>query len=160
MSTEEWRRVPDFPRYYVSSTGRVVSYRRGNRRELRPSVNAYGYKVVGLTNAAHNSPKLFVHRLVLTAFVGPCPDGMEGCHNDGDRTNNSVENLRWDTRAGNMQDAIAHGTHPQAGKKSCKYNHPFDDENTVVQGDGSRRCRACHARRSREYRERTARAAA
>lgn len=49
---------------------------------------------------------------MLTAFVGPCPDGMEGCHNDGDPHNNRLDNLRWDTRANNARDAIRHGTHP------------------------------------------------
>jgi len=45
-----------------------------------------------------------VHRLVLEAFVGPCPDGMEACHLDSDKTNNRVSNLRWDTHLENMRD--------------------------------------------------------
>lgn len=51
-----------------------------------------------------------VHRLVLRAFKGECPDGMEGCHNDGDPGNNHIDNLRWDTPANNHADKIAHGT--------------------------------------------------
>jgi hypothetical protein len=51
-----------------------------------------------------------VHCLVLEAFVGPCPPGMEGCHNDGDPENNDFRNLRWDTHAANMADAERHGT--------------------------------------------------
>lgn len=51
-----------------------------------------------------------VHRLVLEAFVGPCPEGMEGCHEDGDPTNNDLTNLRWDTHKGNMLDSVKHGT--------------------------------------------------
>lgn len=51
-----------------------------------------------------------VHRLVLTAFVGPCPKGMEGCHDDGDPLNNELRNLRWDTPRGNSQDRLKHGT--------------------------------------------------
>ena len=38
-----------------------------------------------------------VHRLVLETFVGAAPAGMEGCHNDGNRFNKRLENLRWDT---------------------------------------------------------------
>lgn len=52
----------------------------------------------------------YVHRLVLAAFVGPKPPGHEACHCDGDRQNNAVWNLRWDTRAGNHADKARHGT--------------------------------------------------
>jgi len=55
----------------------------------------------------------FVHRLVLEAFVGPCPGGMECRHLDGDPTNNRLDNLRWGTRKENMEDMVRHGT-------SCK----------------------------------------
>jgi hypothetical protein len=55
---------------------------------------------------------LYVHRLVLEAFVGPCPDGMEGCHGDGDTANNRLGNLRWDTPKSNRADASRHGTVP------------------------------------------------
>lgn len=51
-----------------------------------------------------------VHCLVLKAFVGPRPDGMEGCHWDGNPANNRLSNLRWDTPAGNLADAMRHGT--------------------------------------------------
>ncbi|HXS32025.1 MAG TPA: HNH endonuclease, partial [Steroidobacteraceae bacterium] len=51
-----------------------------------------------------------VHCLVLEAFVGPRPQGLVGCHYDGDVWNNHLSNLRWDTQAANIQDAIRHGT--------------------------------------------------
>ena len=41
--------------------------------------------------------KYFVHRLVLEAFVGNCPEGMECDHIDRNRSNNRIENLRWIT---------------------------------------------------------------
>lgn len=50
-------------------------------------------------------------RLVLEAFVGPCPEGMEACHfPDRDPANNQLENLRWDTHQANMVDKATHGT--------------------------------------------------
>jgi hypothetical protein len=58
-----------------------------------------------------------VHRLVLEAFVGPCPPGMECCHNDGNPLNNRLDNLRWDTRRSNQLDRNRHGTGSR-GEKS------------------------------------------
>ncbi len=59
----------------------------------------------------NNKAKTYkVHTLVLNAFVGPCPEGMECCHNDGDFTNNYVDNLRWDTHQENQRDMVKHGT--------------------------------------------------
>lgn len=51
-----------------------------------------------------------VNRLVLLAFKGPPPAGMEGCHNDGNHRNNKLANLRWDTHSGNERDKERHGT--------------------------------------------------
>lgn len=42
---------------------------------------------------------------------GPCPDGMEACHNNGDASDNRPENLRWDTHHNNNQDRLKHGTY-------------------------------------------------
>jgi hypothetical protein len=47
--------------------------------------------------------------LVLEAFVGSRPLGMDACHCNGDPHDNRVENLRWDTRKGNFADREAHG---------------------------------------------------
>ena len=51
----------------------------------------------------------YVHHLVLETFVGPRPEGMFGCHNDGNPINNRLDNLRWDYPAGNSADMVKHG---------------------------------------------------
>ncbi len=51
-----------------------------------------------------------MHTLVLLAFVGPRPDDMQACHNDGDKNNNRLSNLRWDFPARNHADKKRHGT--------------------------------------------------
>lgn len=53
---------------------------------------------------------LYVHTLVLEAFIGPRPLGMEACHKDGKPGNNKVGNLYWGTHKKNMEDSVAHGT--------------------------------------------------
>lgn len=59
---------------------------------------------------------VLVHRLILEAFVGSCPEGMEACHWNDDPTDNRLENLRWDTHRANGADMVRNGHH---GGASC-----------------------------------------
>ncbi|WP_247600195.1 HNH endonuclease [Mycobacterium intracellulare] len=82
--------------------------------------------------------------LVLEAFKGPRPNGAVSCHNDGNLDNNREDNLRWDSQSSNNFDRVKHGRHPEAGKTSCKNDHPFDEANTYIHPvNGRRQCRAC-----------------
>ena len=51
-----------------------------------------------------------IHRLVLRAFVGEPPVGMEAAHLDGNRKNAHLDNLRWVTKKENWSHRHAHGT--------------------------------------------------
>lgn len=64
---------------------------------LKSSRNSSGYLTVSLCRNGQRKSQC-VHRLVLEAFVGPCPEGMECNHIDGIKTNNCFENLEWVTR--------------------------------------------------------------
>jgi hypothetical protein len=46
----------------------------------------------------------------MAAFVGPCPDGCEVSHLDGDKGNNALNNLAYESRAENMGRKKIHGT--------------------------------------------------
>lgn len=126
---EEWRAVLGFEgKYEASSMGRIRSIDRvvqcptGPQRWpgkiLKPFMDTSGYLYVNLAlgGAGGGAKKTTVHSVVLTAFVGPPPPGMECCHNDGDRTNAAIENLRWDTRPNNSKDRRRHGTHRARAK--------------------------------------------
>ncbi len=116
---EIWKAIPDFPGYEVSNYGQVRSFWwRGcrhcyltitPRRILRPWVDHLGYAQVGLCkdNKKH---RFKIPRLVLLSFIGPCPPGMETCHNDGNQLNNFLGNLRWDSHANNCADIKKHGS--------------------------------------------------
>lgn len=81
----------------------------GEPRILKPFTAHGGYpKVKIVVNGERKA--LAVHLIVLEAFVGPRPEGMHGCHNNGDPTDNRPENLRWDTPRGNAADRMKHGT--------------------------------------------------
>lgn len=162
----EWRDVVGLEGLYqVSTSGLVRGVDRrvahGHSRSvfvsgriLKPTIINDGYQLMRMSKDDKQTSRL-VHRLVLEAFVGPCPDGMEGCHNDGDPGNNDLSNLRWDTRSNNNFDAIKHGTHVQARKTHCPQRHPYDAENAAryrdKQGVVRRRCRVCARKRASEY---------
>jgi hypothetical protein len=80
--------------------------------------------------------------LVLEAFVGPRPPGMDCCHDDGDSTNDALSNLRWDTKRANQADTLRHGRHWQSNKTACPLGHNLAAPNLVRQ-DYGRTCRAC-----------------
>ena len=52
-----------------------------------------------------------VHRLILEAFVGPCPKDMECRHLDGNKLNNKLNNLKLGTPKENQADRILHKTY-------------------------------------------------
>lgn len=110
----EYRDVSDFPGYRVGSDGTVWSQwttasRLGEWRRLKPNPLHWGHLQVTLKNGGGRK-SLQVHRLILAAFIGPPPTGMEGCHNDGKPGNCWLDNLRWDTPKSNQADRMRHGT--------------------------------------------------
>jgi len=112
----EYRELDFAPGYRVGSDGTVWTLKinqnrqRSDWRPLNPWIQK-GYASVKLGLGARKKYKTFrVHVLVLTVFVGPRPKGADGCHNNGCRSDNRLENLRWDARAENLNDRIAHGT--------------------------------------------------
>lgn len=113
---EVWKSVHDWPGYEVSNLGRVRSFKKKVKgqiawaitekpqRILKPSLGS-GYRQV---NLSHNG-ETQCHRiatLVLEAFVGPKSSNMEGCHKDCNKTNNRLDNLRYDTHRANIRDGV------------------------------------------------------
>lgn len=154
--TEEWRNIPGFRDYQVSTLGSLFSHKSG--RELSAAPNKGGYRQVNLRRDGQGHRR-YVHQLVAVTFIGPRPDGAEVRHLDGDRSNNSLANLVYGTTAENAQDRVRHGTDQNARKTHCKSGHPFDEVNTYrfssARQPHGRACRTCNraaARRSHERR--------
>jgi len=103
---ERWRKVRRGPGYKVSSEGRVKSVdrtlsdgRQAGGVMLTPWLDGDGYPTVSI-----NGEDVPVHLLVLEAFHGPRPYGMEGCHGPGGRQDNRAMALRWGTHRENERD--------------------------------------------------------
>jgi hypothetical protein len=111
--------------YEVSDLGRVrsldrVIYKKVTRDGLVAKIARKG-KIISQSRDTHGYPMLnlcvdgvvksaLVHHLVLFAFVGPKPEGMQCRHGDGIRSNNRLANLCWGTALENAADKRAHGT--------------------------------------------------
>jgi hypothetical protein len=170
---EKWLPVVGYEgAYEVSDHGRVRSldrtYTRMHRgapvqqslqgRILKPAPNRdKGYPHLSLHSDGVRRTTL-VHLLVLEAFAGPCPEGMEACHANDIANDNRLKNLRWDTRSENMREQVRNGNHHNANKTSCKWGHEYTPENTYIPPRGRRMCRTCmrEQRDSRRYRNRLA----
>ena len=102
---EIWKPIPDFPEYFVSNRGIVISHKLGKIRILKPGFNGYGYKIVSI--CGENGPiTRAIHRLVLLAFIGKPPPKYETNHKNGVKTDNRVENLEWITHKENVQHSF------------------------------------------------------
>lgn len=106
---EVWRSVVGFEKLYVvSSHGRVAALHGAHGEPafhiLKPgTITSRGTLNCVLTkNGARFNRRM--HRLVLDAFVGPCPAGFMGLHKNDIGSDNRCENLYWGTHADNMRD--------------------------------------------------------
>lgn len=125
QSTETWRPIPGWEGFYeASDLGNVRSVERKvshpfsgmitiRQRRIKTHPHPAGHRLLMLSRGGVGRGRTrLVHTLILQAFVGPRPDGMDGCHNDGNPANNRLSNLRWDTPSENMLDRIWHEKNP------------------------------------------------
>ena len=113
---EEWKSVwiddEEWP-YEVSDKGQV---RRMKGTEFgRPprgdnlSIHSDGRYSLSQLSKNGVVKTIRIHRLVLEAFLGPSPVGYETNHRDGNKSNNSIENLEWVTPLENRKHATLNG---------------------------------------------------
>lgn len=99
------------------------------------------------------------HRYAYELLVGPIPPGLHIDHvvERGCRHRHCVNpaHLEPVTPGENIRRGMTGKTnHANSRKTHCPQGHPYDAENTVVWGDGARRCRICERRKNREKQKR------
>ena len=95
--------------YEITRDGKVIN--KTNNHILKPQPNGKGYLRVSIGGKLE-----FVHRLVATKYI-PNPEGKEQVnHKDGNKLNNSVENLEWVTNQENRNHAVETGLHLEGEK--------------------------------------------
>lgn len=155
---EIWKDVPGYEGMYqvsdcgrVRSLDRVVETRNGQRRKYRGGMMKLTKGLVflhlSLTNVGerrtHN-----VHALVMEAFVGPRPKGMEVCHGPKGQLVNSLHNLRYGTPSENHMDMRRDGTrYVKAVVRSDGKRYPSQTEAAEDSGyHNSQICMVCKGR--------------
>lgn len=115
----KWIPVQGFKGYYATEEGEIGSEWRPTRtgrhngfpiRKLAQRPNLHGYMTVKVMGKG-----ITVHRMVTAAFLGIRPRNLQVCHNDGNKQNNHISNLRYDTKTSNEGDKIRHG-HSTSGE--------------------------------------------
>ena len=130
------RKIRRAPGYKVSSTGRVRSLprilsdgRAHGGQALRPYPDQDGYLCVTI-----RGERVKVHHLVLEAFHGPRPYGLEACHGPDGLLDNRAEVLRWDTHQENLKDRERNKKRQAEGLDLNGTHHPRPLETSVTIG--------------------------
>ena len=116
MDGEIWKNVKElFPElindYYVSNLGRV----KNHKNTILDGTNSAGYRVICISNGVHR-----IHRLVASLFIENPENKRCVNHKDGNKNNNCVNNLEWNTHSENTQHAMDNNLNSTAIKIKIK----------------------------------------
>ena len=113
---EVWRDIPGFPSYQASNMGRVRSCKSGEWQVLKATPHPRtGYLIVSPRVRGRYIARS-VHRLVASAFLGAA-NGRDVNHINGNKRNNSLENLEYLSRGDNHRHAYRTGLREPVGKR-------------------------------------------
>lgn len=131
---EEWRPVKGYEGLYeVSNMGRVKSLHTSQGIILKQCMNTKGYMGIDLYKNGTRNMKM-VHRLVATAFIRN-PNNYEVVnHKNGNKKNNTVDNLEWCTSSYNTKHAYHNGLmNTDAQKKSVILYKKYGEYKSITE---------------------------
>jgi len=137
--------LEDFDGYTIDNNGVVRSYYKrgvnrkydcidwdGNPITLSPSIKSSGYKHIGLYSLEKGVKYFMIHRLVAMAFI-PNPNDLEQVnHIDGNKLNNSPNNLEWVSRSDNVKHAFRIGLQSHYEKGIVKPVNQYDLDGNFI----------------------------
>jgi hypothetical protein len=147
-SAVEYRQVVGAsPNYRVGSDGTIWSRVTGEWKQMKPyKAPKGGHLFIAITIDGKRRHK-FVHAIVLEAFAGTRPAGMQACHYpDKNPSNNTTGNLRWDTAQENQKDMYRDRLLKKRKLcQKCKAEKPFTDYHANKRLPDGRQvyCKAC-----------------
>lgn len=141
---EKWKVIPDYSDYEISTYGNVRSLKNNAITPLSQATTIHGYKTVMLYNGKRKN--ITIHRLMAFTFI-PNPENKATVnHIDGNKLNNSIENLEWATYKENQNHAFKNGLNEGGWKGKFGENHSkskaveFVDKNgNIIYSFGSAR---------------------
>lgn len=117
---EQWKTIPAWPDYAVSTFGRVMrltSKNSGVAGAMLSQFKVCGYPSVNLCRSGQRQ-SVRVHRLVAEAFIPRPVDATEVNHIDASRTNNHMANLEWVSASQNRLHGYVHGACDAKGERN------------------------------------------
>ena len=138
-----------FSQYCITKDGRVYSLKINRWITQQVSNNDYYIVSIGADNGTRYRKK--VHRLLLQMFkpIDNCEDYFVN-HIDGDKRNNSLENLEWVTPKENAEHALVNGLYkPTHTNHQTIFPEPseikYDLENPIIKFRDQLDDEMCHS---------------
>lgn len=114
LPNEIWKQHPEFDNYAISSLGRIWSFRKS--KVMKQFKQNCGYFQIQIINNFGKSTRFLTHRLVAITFISNTLNKPYVNHIDGNKNNNTLNNLEWVTNSENILHARQLGLNP--------YNNP------------------------------------
>lgn len=124
--SEQWVFIPGTdnqyqanPKGFVRSVpiDGTIGRKRGRQLNPKPNKHRKNYLSVQLCVIGRKPKYWQLHRIIALVFLGPCPEGMQVNHKDGNKSNNHVDNLEYVTCLENIRHCWSNGLH---GTEHCR----------------------------------------
>ena len=151
--TEIWRVTEEYPFIEVSNMGRVrkkdtvqvvpsshkgvMMTRHDKAKELTPTDNGNGYKIISVRIGGKRE-NAYLHRLVAMAFVPGYEEGLVVDHINHDRSDNRADNLAWVSQKENVRRSVHLMQKPKCNCRPTNTGEKYISKVKVRHGNGYR----------------------
>jgi len=112
-----WKKVIGYEKYEVSNSGEVRNFLTKNKKSITDHNSGYLATTFSLN---YKSKTVLMHRLVALHFIYNPENKRCINHIDGDKHNNNVSNLEWNTHKENNDHALRTGLkNPAKGERNA-----------------------------------------